>query len=137
MTEKSLYLLSIIGDREFIVPIGDVVEVVPRRPVVSLPDRNSRVDGLINLRGEAISILNLSDLQEGMRTNGLFLICKKNGTKFGFLVDKADEVIEVDPEKKISLNSILGEREFGFIEGIHSIDSRKVLVLNLEKMVAA
>ncbi|OUR95438.1 hypothetical protein A9Q84_16530 [Halobacteriovorax marinus] len=64
------YLEIIVSDKHYCVPLKDISEVVPNFEISSVPLTKSHFKGLINLRGQIISVLDL-----GMRI-------EKTPTKF-------------------------------------------------------
>ena len=88
-----------LGARTFGVPIGLVHEIVRVPEITAVPESPSYVEGIINLRGKIISIIDLrkrfgeKEIQPH-RTNRI-LVTEVEGKMVGLIVDAASEVMKI------------------------------------------
>lgn len=96
-----------LGKEEYGIPIEVVREITHFREVRSIPQAPPYVHGLINIRGQAIPLINLhlrldiaanrNDSEEDSEENNCFaLITEVNDKLVGFEVDKVLEVRTLD-----------------------------------------
>ena len=85
----------LLGKEHFAIDLFDVREVVEYTPITSLPNTQSYMKGIIDLRGEITTIIDLKDRLHIPATNGqkdddgriIVLDEKLTGVKTGILVD--------------------------------------------------
>ncbi len=140
------FLSFSLQDTLYAVEVSQVQEVLEYAQPVRLPCTANYVEGLINSRGEGISVINLRtkfDLEQtehDKNTRIIVLEVSHSGgaaervTTFGAIADSVEEVIELDdksiePAPKFG-NSIAGE----FIRGIGKKDDRFIIILDVDKI---
>jgi purine-binding chemotaxis protein CheW len=96
LTGKSFQVLEfLLGKEHFAIDLFDVREVVEYTPITELPNTPSYLKGIIDLRGEITTIIDLKDRlhipTSGSQKNedGRFIVLdeKLTGVKTGILVD--------------------------------------------------
>lgn len=94
--EKTFQVLEfLLGREHFAIDLFDVREVVEYTPITKLPDTPSYMKGVIDLRGEITTIIDLKDRlhipvsgdQEDEKGRFIVLDEKLTGVKTGILVD--------------------------------------------------
>jgi purine-binding chemotaxis protein CheW len=135
------YVLFLLNSEVFALPISCIQEIA-RFPaeVTSLPRMPSHIDGVINLRGNVISVINLKklfvmpDIDTGM-VRQLLLIDHK-GTIMGLVVDDVIGILTLDSQQ---INNKIAESHSytkSFLNGTAVIDDRIVLLLNITRLKA-
>lgn len=87
-----------VGKDEFAIPLMNVKEVIAETEIVMIPNAPDYFAGLINLRGQVISVINLAKLfhidpiDTGERS---IVICEHNQFLLGLWVDSANSVINI------------------------------------------
>ncbi len=131
-----------LGQEEYAVSINFVQEIV-RMPdsITVVPNAPAGVEGIINLRGTVLPIIDLRqkigierlDKNEGQR----ILVFLMNGTKMGFIVDSVTEVIRL-PQKYIEPAPSISMGNDGFVEAIANLTDQKriIQILNPRKLVS-
>ena len=100
-----------LGDQEYCVPINYVAEIVDDDTVQSIPNTESHVEGVTDLRGETTTIINPSDLldiqtdellTDGGETRNRIVVLDSDAlgidSATGWLVSEVREVSEVTEE---------------------------------------
>jgi purine-binding chemotaxis protein CheW len=126
-----------IGNEEFALDIMDTKEVVVMRSITPVPETDSYVEGVMNLRGNLVPVLDLrkrlraSGLREA--TDGRIIVSSLDGRLVGLIVDGASEVIRVSDEMIEPVPDIIIETGVGYITGIINMDERFVTMIDLRK----
>src|ERR1700752_742389 len=127
-----------IGAEEFAIDIALTKEIVPIRPITPIPETQSYVTGVMNLRGNLVPILDLrARLRAGKSSEGRIpadariMIVKLEGNHTGLIVDGASEVIKVTDEMIEPPPDIITEIGADYIGGVIHIGDRFITVLDL------
>lgn len=133
------YVLFLLNSEVFALPISCIQEIA-RLPeeVTSLPRMPSHIDGVINLRGNVISVINLKKLffmpDIATRTVRQLLLIDQKGTLMGLVVDNVIDIITID---SLQINNKIAE-SYSYtkncINGTAVIDNRIVLLLNITRL---
>lgn len=128
-----------LNDEEFCVDIMDVLEIIRMQTITKVPDVPSFVEGIINLRGTVIPIidlkkrlkLKLTDYDDDTR----IIIIKINEKSVGFIVDSVTEVLHVENDSIKEAPDIIAGIGKEYIESVVSYDDRLIINLDLEKIL--
>ena len=90
-----------LGEELYGVNIMDVKEIVRLQNVRVIPNAPYYVEGIINLRGEIIPIIDLhkrfkiqsTNKSEDIEMEGGFIILNIDGSKIGIIIDKVERVV--------------------------------------------
>ena len=128
-----------IGSEEFGVDILKVQEINRMVEITRVPQAPHYVEGVINLRGKVIPIVDLRkrfnlDLKEHDK-NTRIVVVDIGGNIMGMIVDSVSEVlrlpsstIEPPPEIVTGINS-------EYIKGVAKLDDRLLIFLDLSKVI--
>jgi purine-binding chemotaxis protein CheW len=137
---KDLQLVGFrIGKEIFAVPINLVHEIVRVPEITAVPDAPECIEGVINLRGKIISIVDLrkrfGETQiESSRKNRI-LVAEIDNKMVGLIVDAASEVIRL-PEAEIEAPpEVFGESEVKYVTGVGKLNGRLVILIDLTKIL--
>lgn len=109
VSEAKQYIVVKFDDEQYGIDISFVDNIVRVQPVTRVPKAQFFFEGVINLRGEIIPVMNLRlkfGLQARENTNAtrIIIIKPENNAKIGILVDEVREVVtleEKDVEKVV------------------------------------
>ncbi|MEK7775215.1 MAG: chemotaxis protein CheW [Candidatus Zixiibacteriota bacterium] len=140
MSDDLLQLVSFnIGSEEFGVDILKVQEINRMVEITKVPQAPHYVEGVINLRGKVIPIVDLRkrfnlDVKEYDK-NTRIVVVDIGGNIMGMVVDSVSEVlrlpsstIEPAPEIATGVNS-------EYIRGVAKLDDRLLIFLDLSKVI--
>src|SRR5262250_2383667 len=119
---KDLHIVGFrIGRETFGVPISLVHEIVRVPEITSVPDAPECVEGVINLRGKIVSIVDLRKrFGEKEITNNKknrILVAEVENKMVGLVVDAASEVLKI-PENEVDLPpSLFDEDAMNYVTG--------------------
>lgn len=128
-----------IGRETFGVPIALVHEIVRVPEITAVPDSPGYVEGVINLRGKIVSVVDLrkrfgEKTIAGHKRNRI-LVAEIQGKLVGLIVDSASEVLKV-PESEIELPpSAFEEGELNYVTGVGKLNGRLIIMIDLNKVL--
>jgi len=140
--DQLLQLVSFkIGDEEFGVDILKVQEINRMLEVTRVPNAPEYVDGVINLRGKVIPIIDLRR-RFGMERkehdkNTRVVVVELNGKVVGFVVDAVSEVLRIPKSVTEPPPSIVAGIEADYITAVGKLEDRLLILLDLEKVLMA
>ena len=133
-----------LGDELYGVNIMDVKEIVRLQNVRVIPNAPYYVEGIINLRGEIIPIIDLHKRfrikaieKEEMDFEGGFIILKIDNNKIGIIIDKVARVVVVKAEDVKEPPQMLTGIGSEYIEGVIRQDDIYLIMLNIRKLFNA
>jgi purine-binding chemotaxis protein CheW len=134
MTEFAEYraLLFRVGKAVYGCDIADVREIVPVRRATRLPGTPAFVDGLINLRGTILTVIDLGARLEGDRSlteEGSVIIVDVGGRHLGLAVGEVMDVtpLHVDPPPE--------DRAGDVVRGLGHLGDTVVIILDIPALV--
>ena len=118
--------------------VQEVIRLGPVTPVRHAPEE---VTGVINLRGRIVTLLDLGRIlgfgkSEAGRNTRIFII-EDRGEFIGLLVDRAGEVIEIDPAAEEPVPANTPPAQARFFSGVQRAGGRVTAVLNLSAVFPA
>lgn len=131
-----------VAEEVFAVPLAPVQEIIRAPEVARLPLAPRALDGLANLRGRILPVLNLRlifGLEERESDDATRAVVIESGQLFGFLVDQVRSVIHVQPHEVVPARQFRslahGDYLTGVIQRQGAQGTELVLVLDLAKVV--
>lgn len=137
---KELHIVGFrVGRETFGVPISLVHEIVRVPEITAVPDAPACVEGVINLRGKIVSIIDLrkrfGERQiQGSRKNRI-LVAEVEGKLVGLVVDAASEVLKIPAGEVEAPPSALEEGDSNYITGVGKLNGRLILMIDLSKVL--
>ncbi|WP_088189139.1 chemotaxis protein CheW [Desulfosporosinus sp. FKA] len=128
-----------LGEDEYGLEIAYAQEIIriPER-IKRMPDMPPFMEGVIDLRGKVIPILDLKKRFGFMETDrGLdsrLLVLDLEEILVGIIVDDVSEVIKLEEQAVEKLNTQIFTLGSNSVEAIARIDNRIVLILNSNKL---
>jgi purine-binding chemotaxis protein CheW len=128
-----------IGKETFGVPIHLVHEIVRVPEITAVPDAPEYVEGVINLRGKIISVIDLrkrfgEKRIERSRKNRI-LVAEIERKMVGLIVDAASEVLRVSPEEIEDPPDVLDDAEVKYVTGVGKLKGRLIILVDLAKIM--
>ncbi|MBS1033711.1 chemotaxis protein CheW [Gluconobacter cerinus] len=125
---KSLVFLS--NNQEYSIDIPYVKEIRNWIKSTTIPNSPEFVEGIINIRGSVIPLINFGKKINSYNENILkkaIIILEGNNKIIAFSVD---DVLEILSYHKEDLRRINFNENFSFLEGIISLDERSIFKIN-------
>lgn len=128
-----------IGQETFGVPIKLVHEIVRVPEITAVPDAPHYVEGVINLRGKIVSVIDLrkrfgeKELERNKKNR--ILVTDVEGKLVGLIVDTASEVLKI-PETEVELPpAVIGEGDVNYVTGLGKLNGRLIILIDLSKVL--
>src|SRR5262249_53587665 len=137
---KELHIVGFrVGRETFGVPIGMVHEIVRMPEITSVPDSPGYVEGVINLRGKIVSVVDLrkrfGEKEIVANKKNRILVAEVEGKMVGLIVDAASEVLKI-PENEVDLPpSLFDEDAMNYVTGVGKLKGRLVILIDLNKIL--
>lgn len=145
MTEKNIpaevqMVAFKLEKEEFAVDIKQVREVLKMTQVTPLPQSAQYIEGVINLRGEVIPVVDLRkrfELSEEQRNKQTrIIIVEIKGNDVGLIVDSVTEVLRFSSTAIQAPPTRIAGTRTDLIKGVGKIDNRLLIILELEKILS-
>lgn len=115
------------------IDVRDVQEVLRPQAVTPVPLAAAAVRGLINLRGQIVTALDMRSrfqLAPGDKNAGMNIVVRRVEGAVSLVVDAIGEVIDVDASRLEAPPSTLGVPTRDLVTGVYKLDDGLLLVLN-------
>ena len=132
-----------VGKEIFGVDILMVREIIRSAPITPVPNSPEFVEGVINLRGDIIPVIDLRKrlnlFTEEMQKKNWILILDIEGSVTGFVVDMVDEVLKIDESTiEPAPEIVLAGLESQYIRGVVEVAGKRLMILlNFDSILLA
>ncbi len=139
--DSSRLLCFQLGNEEFAIPLSVVREVIAMPEVTPIPFVPSYFMGLINLRGNVLSVMNLGN-KLGIKSaqssdqEKTIVICDFGVTSIGVMVDSVNSVINYNPDEVFDRPDVEGKAKVDYITHVFRRGERVVLILDMKKALS-
>lgn len=127
-----------IGDDEYGIPVLEVQEVIKPQPVTPIPLSQVYVKGLINLRGQIVTLISLRKLfgyDDSFDRNYMNIIVRGKEGLYSLVVDEVTDIIEVDEANLEASPDTLGESLKDYVANVYKKDSGLLIMLEVSKLL--
>jgi len=139
-----------LGREEFASEIASVREISRMLPITPIPEAPRFLQGVVNLRGRVIAVIDLAQKLGLYRPEGSFSEYSEKGLKprrmmvveageeiYGLAVDEMPEVLKVNEEAMEGPpEMILTQMTRNFIKGLAKVGERFIPILNLKEILS-
>jgi purine-binding chemotaxis protein CheW len=138
--EKELQVVGFrVGRETFGVPISLVREIVRVPEITSVPNAPEYIEGVINLRGRIIPVVDLrkrfGDKVPQPSKKNRVVVVEMETRAIGLLVQSASEVLRILPSEIEAPQNVFQEGELNYITGVGKLKGRLVILLDLNKIL--
>ena len=140
LMEKDLQVVGFrIGNETYGVRIGAVREIVRVPEITSVPSAPDTIEGVINLRGKIIPVMDLRK-----RFGQVYTHRGQEESHFGrrageqadrLIVNSASEVLKIPPVGNRSPRPVFAEGESGYVTGVGKLKGRLIILLDISKLL--
>jgi purine-binding chemotaxis protein CheW len=138
--EKDLQVVGFrIGNETFGVRIGSVREIVRVPEITAVPSAPETVEGVINLRGKIIPVMDLrkrfgqSEIHPDKKNR--ILVVELDNKLVGLIVNAASEVLKIAPSEIEAPGNLFAEGESGYVTGVGKLKGRLIILLDIAKLL--
>ena len=130
MNKKQIIAFN-LENKQYGIEIGSVIDVYEKMDAVRVPGSEDYIEGIINLRGDVVTLIDLKTRLRIDRTkeDQNVIICEVNKEKFGLTVDSLKGILDYDSsqsEEKI---------DSGFVRGFMEDKDNEIMILDLNKII--
>ncbi|MCW6511551.1 chemotaxis protein CheW [Lichenifustis flavocetrariae] len=121
----------------FAVPLTDVQEIIRLPAMVEVPMAAASLEGLANLRGSVLPILNLRrifQMPDVVHDDSTRVVVLNNGKPVGFVVDRMARVVTAEPREIESIDGIRATVDTDLLEGIIKRAQAMIMILSTSKL---
>ena len=127
-----------LGSGEYAIDIMQAKEIIKMEKITLIPNAPYFVEGVINLRGNIIPIIDLKkrfnlEESEGDKNTGI-IIAKIEDVDMGIMIDSISKVVSMansDIQPPPSMLQGIGQR---YIKGVGKMEDKLLVVLDLDKL---
>ena len=129
-----------IGEEEFGVEILKVHEIIRTMEITKVPKAQDFVEGVINLRGKVIPIIDLRrrfglDSKERDK-HTRFIVIDISNMIVGFVVDSVSEVLRIPASTVEPPPPVVAGLESEYLRGVGKLQDRLLILLDLDKLLS-
>lgn len=137
-TNELEIILFKIGNQKYAINVLKVREIIMPAPITKIPNSHEAVEGIINLRGEIIAVVNLAQVINApfeISESDRFIVAELNQTKIAFRVHEIDRISRISWKQIEKPNELtIGDQPYA--TGIIKLDNDEMSVLlDIEKIV--
>src|ERR1700724_1095574 len=138
--EKDLQVVGFrIGNETFGVRIGSVREIVRVPEITAVPSAPETVEGVINLRGKIIPVMDLrkrfgqTEIHPDKKNR--LLVVELANKLIGLIVNEASEMLKIPPSEIEAPGNVFAEVEAGYVTGVGKLKGRLIILLDISKLL--
>ena len=127
-----------IGGGYYAIPVLKVQEVVKPQPLSKVPMAPEYIDGLINLRGQVVTSINLRKLFsiEGDGPEEIMnVIVRSKESLYSLVVDEILDVMDVEKKSFTGTPDTLDQKVSKYIDGVYKLQDKLLILLSLDKLL--
>ncbi len=141
--EEAKELIQIVvfelDEEEYAIEISDVREILKARDVTPIPNTPDFIEGIINVRGKIVVVLDLEqrfNLERESTAKKLHIMVSEQGENtYGASVDEVTEVLRIPKDSIEPAPAIISEKiQADYVKGIGILENRLLILLDLNKV---
>jgi purine-binding chemotaxis protein CheW len=130
-----------VGRETYGVPITALHEIVRVPEITAVPDAPDYMEGVINLRGKIVSVLDLrkrlGEPEVAPSKRNRILVLEHNGRLSGLIVDSASEVLKIPASDVEPAPTEFLEGGLNCVTGLGKHQGRLIVLLDMAKLLQA
>ena len=128
-----------LADKKYAIPVSHVQGIEKLMHITRVPKTPYFVKGVINLRGVVTPIIDLRErfalqVSNNEETTRIIIVMLDN-MDVGFIVDSANDVLDIPVETIEHQPEVVGSLEEDYISGVAKIDNRLLILLHLDRIL--
>lgn len=135
------FLVFKLGDSRFAMMLLAAKEVMAPRKTTPIPSSNKIINGILNLRGDVITIIDLK-AKLGITTKpnndseASFIILDDNQYSYGIMVDAVETVLSIKNDQIEDISETMDKSKATHAKRLAKVDGKLILILDIEDLVA-
>jgi purine-binding chemotaxis protein CheW len=138
IVEKQLVVFN-LEEESYAIDISGVREIIQMLPITRVPGTPASVEGVVNLRGSVIPIVDLRkrfhmDPKERDKDTRIIVVSCK-GQDVGVIVDAVAEVLRIPTDAIEPSTSVFTQEHLEYLLGIVKLSNRLVILLSMDQVL--
>jgi len=139
VAEKQLVVFN-LGAEVYAIEIAMVREIIPLQAVTRVPGTPPSVEGVINLRGSVIPVVDLrkrfhlEKASQDKDTRIVVVSCK--GQEVGVIVDSVAEVLRIAVDAIEPASNLFSGENLEHLSGIVKLTGRLIILLDMDQVLS-
>jgi purine-binding chemotaxis protein CheW len=134
------YVVFQIGEGSYSIPLEEVFQIIRYENVTGVPTAPPFVDGVINIGGDVIPVVNLRtrfslEREEATRKNRVIIV-QRQEVRYGVLVDSVREILDLDKDNVASEAASVFGMKPEFVRGIVKVRDYLLVLLDIFKVLS-
>ena len=129
-----------VGRETYGVPITSLHEIVRVPEITAVPDAPDYLEGVINLRGKIVSVMDLrkrfGEKASTLKRHNRILVVEHAGRLAGLIVDSASEVLKIPADAVEAPPAVFQDGGLNCVTGLGKVGGRLVVLLDMSKLLA-
>lgn len=139
--EKPIQITTFnLFDEVYGIDIHHIQEVTDKPKVTPIPLAPDHISGLINLRGQISTGINLKKLfaiiPESSTEFSMSVICKNEGQLLSLLVDKVGDVITINQQAIEPVPAVVPVHIAKFLHGVYLYNNQLINIINFSSIAS-
>lgn len=127
-----------LGTEEYGIDISNVREIVHVQEITKLPNTNGLIEGILNLRGNIIPIVDLNKRYYGTKTetdeNSRIIVVNGGNQVLGIITNEVAEVLNISSEMIEPAPALISRiTKRAGIKGVGKLEQRLVIIIDLKE----
>jgi purine-binding chemotaxis protein CheW len=136
--EKQLVVFELAGE-SYGVDIAVVESIIKMQEITKLPQRPDFVEGVTNLRGKVLPVIDLHKRfglpRQSVDKEGRIIVVSIGGAEAGMMVDDVSEVLTIFEQAVEPTPALATSGDSTFMTGIAKQEDRLVILLDLTRVL--
>ena len=141
--EKQVQLVTFqLGEEHYGIDIMAVDGIVGTQDIRAIPNAPVYVEGIFNLRGNIIPVINLhrrfhlkkAVLSEEDELLSGFIVIDINGMKLAVVIDKVSRVVSIEMDKVQPPPQMISGIGAEYIQGVYNKDEGYLIILDIHRL---
>ncbi len=129
-----------VANEFYAVNIARVHEIIRLQQITVIPGAPEFVEGVINLRGKVIPVLDLRkrfhlNVSEHTRSSRIVVVELSNQT-IGLIVDGVSEVLRIPADQVDPPSPLVAGIDSRYLRGIAKLENRLIVLLDIDKVLS-
>jgi len=139
--DAAQYAVFRVGGEDYAIDIMRIMEIIRPQKVTRIPKSPEFVEGVINLRGKVVPIIDLrkrfgiaSEASDSKKVR--VVIVRMAGRVVGTVVDEVTEVLYIRPDQVETTPEAVRGDGADYLMGVGKVGERLIVLLDMEKVLS-
>jgi purine-binding chemotaxis protein CheW len=128
-----------VGRETYGIPIMALSEIVRVPEITAVPDAPAHLEGVINLRGKIVSVVDLrkrfNKPATSLTRHNRILVVEHRGRLVGMIVDSASEVLKIAENEIEPAPAMMQEGGLDCVTGLAKFEKRLIILVDIDKVL--